>query len=100
MTPANATAAKKYTKPFEIISAIKTITVAPAPPEIIPGLPPKIAVNKHKINEAYKPIKRGKQANITNDSDSGVIATVKPARISVLKLTFCKKSNKLNTFFI
>ena len=64
--------------------------MAPAPPDIIPGLPPNIAVTKPAIKAAYRPIKGGKPANIANDSDSGiiVIATVKPARISVRKFTF------------
>ena len=86
MTPAKATAAKTYSKPLERMSAIKTITVAPAPPETIPGLPPKTAVINPAIKAAYKPTKGGKPAKIANDKDSGimVIATVKPANISVL----------------
>jgi hypothetical protein len=38
------------------------------------------------INAAYKPAKGGKPASMANDNDSGimVIATVKPASISVL----------------
>jgi hypothetical protein len=38
------------------------------------------------INAAYNPTKGGKPASIANDKDSGimVIATVKPAKISVL----------------
>ncbi|MNG11337.1 hypothetical protein D3C84_948710 [compost metagenome] len=85
-TPPNATAAKTYSIPCDFIKAIKTITVAPAPPEIIPGLPPKIAVTKPAIKAAYKPTKGGNPAKIANDNDSGimVMATVKPAKISFL----------------
>jgi hypothetical protein len=38
------------------------------------------------MKAAYKPVKGGKPARIANDNDSGimVMATVKPARISVL----------------
>jgi hypothetical protein len=44
-----------------------------------------MAVTKPIINAAYNPTKGGK-ASIANDKDSGimVIATVKPAKISVL----------------
>ena len=85
-TPAKATAAKTYSNPFDLIKAINTITVAPAPPEINPGLPPNIAVTRPAIKAAYKPIKGGKPANIANDNDSGimVMATVRPAKTSVL----------------
>lgn len=84
--PANATAAKTYSIPFDFIKAINTITVAPAPPETKPGRPPKTAVTKPIIKAAYNPAKGGKPARIANESDSGiiVIATVKPAKISVL----------------
>ena len=86
ITPAKATAANTYSSPLEFIKAIRVITVAPAPPEIIPGLPPKIAVINPAIKEAYKPINGGKPARIAKDNDSGiiVIATVKPANTSVL----------------
>ncbi|MNT69549.1 hypothetical protein D3C72_2078760 [compost metagenome] len=85
-TPAKATAANTYSKPCDFIKAINTITVAPAPPDTIPGLPPKMAVTNPIINAAYKPVNGGKPANIAKESDSGiiVIATVKPAKISVL----------------
>src|SRR5690606_15484181 len=83
--PANTTAAKKYSMPCPAIKAIITITVAPAPPEIIPGLPPNIAVIIPIIKAPYNPVKGGNPATIANDKDSGimVIATVNPAKISV-----------------
>ncbi|MNY19724.1 hypothetical protein D3C86_1531700 [compost metagenome] len=61
-------------------------TVAPAPPDIIPGLPPKIAVTKPIIKAAYKPVKGDSPASMAKDNDSGiiVIATVNPAKISTL----------------
>jgi hypothetical protein len=60
--------------------------VAPAPPEIIPGLPPKIAVTNPIIKAAYNPTSGGNPASIAKDKDSGimVIATVRPAKISIL----------------
>ena len=81
-----ATAAKTYSKPCEFIKAIKTTTVAPAPPETNPGRPPKIAVISPMIKAAYNPTKGGKSARMAKDNDSGiiVIATVNPAKISVL----------------
>ena len=84
--PPKATAAKTYSNPFDFIKAIKTITVAPAPPETIPGLPPNIAVTNPIIKAAYKPTNGGNPANIAKESDSGimVMATVNPAKISVL----------------
>lgn len=84
--PANAMAAKTYSIPFDFIKAIRTIAVAPAPPEIRPGLPPKIEVISPIIKAAYKPDKGGNPARIANDKDSGIIvmATVRPARISFL----------------
>jgi hypothetical protein len=80
------TKGKGKSKPCDFIKAIKTITVAPAPPEINPGLPPNTAVISPAIKAAYKPVKGGNPAKIANDKDSGimVIATVRPARISVL----------------
>ena len=86
ITPAKATAANTYSKPFDCIKAIKTITVAPAPPDTIPGLPPKTAVTKPIMKAAYNPTSGGKPANIANDNDSGimVMATVNPAKTSVL----------------
>ena len=86
INPAKTTAAKTYSIPFDCINAIKTTTVAPAPPETIPGLPPKMAVTKPIINAAYKPVNGEKPAKMANDNDSGimVIATVKPAKTSFL----------------
>ncbi len=86
MIPAKTTVAKTYSMPWEIINGIKTITVAPAPPEIKPGRPPKIAVTNPIIKAAYKPVKGENPARIANDKDSGiiVIATVSPANISFL----------------
>ncbi|MNY25423.1 hypothetical protein D3C86_1592070 [compost metagenome] len=52
ITPAIATAANTYSSPFDFMRAMRTITVAPAPPEIKPGLPPKIAVTKPIIKAA------------------------------------------------
>jgi hypothetical protein len=85
-TPARATVANTYSIPCACIRAIKTTTTAPAPPEIRPGLPPMIDVTSPIINAAYKPTRGGKPANIAKDKDSGimVIATVIPARTSVL----------------
>ncbi|MNY18341.1 hypothetical protein D3C86_1517170 [compost metagenome] len=85
-TPASAMAANTYSSPCNCIRAINTITVAPAPPEINPGRPPKMAVNKPMINAPYNPTSGGKPANKANESDSGimVMATVNPARTSVL----------------
>lgn len=42
MIPAKAMAPKTYSIPCDFIKAIKTITVAPAPPDINPGRPPKL----------------------------------------------------------
>jgi hypothetical protein len=74
--------------PCIVINAISVTTVAPAPPDIMPGLPPKIAVTKPMINAAYSPVKGERPASIANDKDSGiiVIATVNPAKTSTLKL--------------
>ena len=85
IAPASATAASTYSIPLDCISAIKTITVAPAPPEINPGLPPKIAVTSPMMKAPYNPIKGGKPARIAKDKDSGimVMATVIPASTSV-----------------
>ena len=44
INPARATAANKYSTPWDDARAIRTTIVAPAPPETIPGLPPKKAV--------------------------------------------------------
>jgi hypothetical protein len=52
------------------INAIKTITVAPAPPDTKPGLPPKTAVTNPMMKAAYSPTKGGKPAKIANDNDS------------------------------
>jgi hypothetical protein len=56
----------------------------PAPPDTIPGRPPNIAANHYKCS--IQSTNGGKPANIANDNDSGiiVIATVKPAKTSVL----------------
>ena len=66
-----------------------------------PGLPPKIEDINPMMKAAYKPTSGGKPAKIANDSDSGIIvmATVRPARISVLTSTFLLKSNKRNWAF-
>src|SRR5690606_40982671 len=85
--PAKTTAANKYSTPCEAAKAINTTTVAPAPPDTIAGLPPKIAVTSPIKKEAYRPVSGDSPAKIAKDSDSGimVIATVNPAKISVLK---------------
>src|SRR5690606_29446349 len=84
--PASATAANKYSTPYMLLKAISTTTVAPAPPDIIPGRPPKIAVIRPIKKAAYKPNNGDKPAKIANDKYSGimVMATVKPAKTSVL----------------
>ena len=63
-----------------------TTAIAPVAPEIIPGLPPKIAVTNPIIKAPYKPTNGENPARIANINDSGiiVIATVKPAKISFL----------------
>ncbi|SEF89323.1 hypothetical protein SAMN04488130_103309 [Flavobacterium urumqiense] len=62
------------------------MTVAHAPPDTVPGLPPNIAVINHVIKAAYKPANGGNPANMAKESDSGImiIATVRPAKISIL----------------
>jgi hypothetical protein len=74
-----------YSNPFDFIKVIKTITVAPAPPDTIPGRPPNIAVTNPIINAAYNPTNGGKPANIANDNDSGIIVIA----TNRLKLPFC-----------
>ncbi len=76
--------------------------VAPAPPETIPGRPPKMAVTNPIIKAAYNPVKGESPARMANERDSGimVIATVNPARSSFLKLIFCEKSKSLREFSI
>ena len=63
-----------------------TITTANAPvaPEIIPGLPPKIAVIKPTIKAAYKPTKGSTPATKAKATASGTSAkaTVIPERTS------------------
>ena len=85
-TPGEHTITLTVSNGFESQKQTKTITVAPAPPEIIPGLPPKIDVINPMIKAPYNPTNGGNPAKIANESDSGimVIATVKPAKISVL----------------
>src|SRR5690606_28175846 len=86
-----ATAAKKYSIPCVAINGIMTITVAPAPPEIMLGLPPNIEVINPIRNAPYNPVSGGKPATIANDNDSGiiVIATVNPAKISTRYVFIC-----------
>jgi hypothetical protein len=50
------------------------------------GLPPKIEVTRPIMKAPYKPTNGGSFAKIAKERDSGimVIATVNPARISVL----------------
>src|SRR5690554_4390876 len=84
--PARATAANKYSTPYVATKAIKTTTVAPAPPDTIPGRPPKTAVTNPIKKAAYNPVSGDNPAKIAKDNDSGimVMATVKPAKTSFL----------------
>ena len=81
---------------------MRVTTVAPAPPEISPGLPPNIAATNPAMNAAYNPESGGNPAKIAKDNDSGimVIATVNPANISTLQLIFWSRLKNSNTLFI
>ncbi len=72
------------------MSAIKTTMVAPAPPETIPGRPPKMAVTSPIIKAAYNPVKGESPARMANERDSGyhVIATVSPAKKFIFIVDF------------
>ena len=61
-----------------------TTASAPVAPEIIPGLPPKIAVINPIINAAYKPTSGSTPATKAKATASGTSAraTVIPERIS------------------
>ena len=100
ITPASATAANAYSSPCVLIRAINVTTVAPAPPEINPGRPPNRAATSPAMNAAYSPESGGKPARMANDNDSGimVMATAKPARISVRHWIGLSRSKKFNTF--
>lgn len=62
------------------------MATAPVAPEIIPGLPPKMAVTSPTTNAAYNPTRGSKPAKNEKATASGTsaTATVKPERISVL----------------
>lgn len=101
-TPAKTTAANRYSTPCETTKAINTTTVAPAPPDTIPGRPPRTAVTIPIKKAAYKPVRGVSPARIANDKDSGimVMATVKPANTSFLILILPKLEAPSRLFLI
>ena len=68
------------------IKPTKTTATAPVAPEIIPGLPPSIAVTNPMTKAAYSPVKGDRPASNAKATASGTSAsaTVSPERISVL----------------
>ena len=72
---------------FRLVTKPKNTTaIAPVAPEIIPGLPPKMAVTIPIIKAAYKPVKGDSPAMSAKATASGTnaIATVNPDKTSVL----------------
>ena len=84
--PISITVANKYWTPCSDTNETITTANAPVAPEIIPGLPPKIAVTNPTIKAAYKPERGATPATKANAIASGTraIATVNPDRISIL----------------
>ena len=70
----------------EVTKPKKTIAIAPVASEIIPGLPPNIAVTIPIINAAYSPVNGDNLAISAKETASGINAmtTVKPDRTSDL----------------
>ncbi len=72
---------------FRLVTNPKNTTaMAPVAPEIIPGLPPKMAVTIPIIKAAYKPVSGDNPAISAKATASGTraIATVSPDKTSVL----------------
>ena len=80
--------ANKYWTPCSDTNDTITTANAPVAPEIIPGLPPKIAVTNPTIKAAYNPESGVTPATNAKAIASGTsaIATVNPDRISILKV--------------
>ena len=84
--PIKTTVANKYWAPWSNTKETITTANAPVAPEIMPGLPPKIAVINPTIKAAYKPDKGVTPATKANAIASGTSAnaTVRPESISIL----------------
>ena len=89
INPIRTTAANRYSTPCETTKATITTAIAPVAPEIIPGLPPRIAVIKPMIKAVYKPTNGLTPAINEKATASGTKAkaTVKPDNTSSFRFT-------------
>lgn len=83
--PAVATPNANDSIPFAETMPAKITAVAPVAPDIKPGLPPKIAVDKAMITAAHSPTCGAAPMSKANEIASGTkaIEIVRPDRISV-----------------
>jgi hypothetical protein len=99
--PTSTTVANRYSIPWVITSEVITTAIAPVAPDIIPGLPPKIAVSKPTINAACNQTIGLTPATNENAIASGTSAkaTVNPDNTSVFNCLLSENSSKKPFFF-